>query len=75
MTLQEILERVNDVIDNGGCICSSGALDILRHDLENEIIAHPSSRSDNNKNNVNNNSKMPPMGLPSELMKKKDKGK
>ena len=34
MTLQEILDRINDVIENNNV----DELNLLRHDLENEII-------------------------------------
>ena len=37
MTLQEILERIEDVL-NQGTDTESGDLDLLRHDLENFII-------------------------------------
>ena len=36
MTLEEILERVQDILNQGG---NNQALDLLRHDLENEIIS------------------------------------
>ena len=35
MTLEEILERVQDILNQGG---NNQALDLLRHDLENDII-------------------------------------
>ena len=35
MTLQEILDRIQDVLNQDGNV---QALDLLRHDLENEII-------------------------------------
>ena len=35
MTLQEILDRVKDIIDNNNV----DELNLLRHDLENEIIS------------------------------------
>ena len=35
MTKQEILERVQDILNQDGNV---QALDLLRHDLENEII-------------------------------------
>ena len=38
MTKQEILERIEDVL-NQGAYTESGDLDLLRHDLENDIIA------------------------------------
>ena len=34
MTLQEVLDRVNDIIENH----NHHELDLLRHDLENDII-------------------------------------
>jgi hypothetical protein len=37
MTKQEILERIEDVL-NQGTDTESGDLDLLRHDLENDII-------------------------------------
>ena len=37
MTLQEILERIENVL-NQGVDTESGDLDLLRHDLENDII-------------------------------------
>ena len=37
MTLQEILERIENVL-NQGVDTESQDLDLLRHDLENEII-------------------------------------
>ena len=38
MTLQEILERIEDVL-NQGADTESQDLDLLRHDLENFIIS------------------------------------
>ena len=40
MTLQEILDRVQDILNQGidGYQDLTGELDLLRHDLENEII-------------------------------------
>ena len=35
MTLQDILDRINDVIENNNV----DELNLLRHDLENEIIS------------------------------------
>ena len=35
MTLQEILDRINDVIENNNV----DELNLLRHDLENDIIS------------------------------------
>ena len=37
MTLQEILEAIEDIL-NQGVDTESGDLDLLRHDLENFII-------------------------------------
>ena len=37
MTLQEILERIENVL-NQGVDTESQDLDLLRHDLENEVI-------------------------------------
>ena len=37
MTKQEILERIQNVL-NQGVDTESGDLDLLRHDLENDII-------------------------------------
>ena len=37
MTLQEILERIQNVLNQGGDT-ESQDLDLLRHDLENTII-------------------------------------
>ena len=34
MTMQEVLDRVNDIIENH----NHHELDLLRHDLENDII-------------------------------------
>ena len=36
MTLQEILERIEDIL-NQGVDTESGDLDLLRHDLENDV--------------------------------------
>ena len=45
MTLQEILDRIKDVIDNDNV----DELNLLRHDLENEIISEElESLADNN---------------------------
>ena len=45
MTLQEILDRINDVIENNNV----DELNLLRHDLENEIISEElESLVDNN---------------------------
>ena len=41
MTLQEILERIENVL-NQGADTESGDLDLLRHDLENHIIEEES---------------------------------
>ena len=38
MTLEEILERIENVL-NQGADTESGDLDLLRHDLENFIIS------------------------------------
>ena len=40
MTKQEILERVQDILNQGidGYRDLTGDLDLLRHDLENDII-------------------------------------
>ena len=40
MTLQEILDRVQDILNQGidGYQDLTGELDLLRHDLENDII-------------------------------------
>ena len=40
MTLQEILDRVQNILNQGidGYQDLTGELDLLRHDLENEII-------------------------------------
>ena len=40
MTLQEILDRVQEILNQGidGYQDLTGELDLLRHDLENEII-------------------------------------
>ena len=38
MTKQEILRRIENVL-NQGVDTESGDLDLLRHDLENDIIA------------------------------------
>ena len=35
MSKQEILDRVQDILNQGG---NNQALDLLRHDLENDII-------------------------------------
>ena len=37
MTLEEILERIEDIL-NQGVDTEGGHLDLLRHDLENTII-------------------------------------
>ena len=42
MTLQEILDRVNDVIDNH----NHDELDLLRSDLEDEIILEEKKKKD-----------------------------
>ena len=48
MTLQEILERIQNVL-NQGVDTESQDLDLLRHDLENEIISEElESLVDNN---------------------------
>ena len=41
MTLEEILERVQDILNQAcdGIQDITGDLDLLRHDLENEIIS------------------------------------
>ena len=41
MTKQEILDRVQDILNQGidGYQDLTGELDLLRHDLENEIIS------------------------------------
>ena len=51
MTLQEILDRVQDILNQGidGYQDITGDLDLLRHDLENEIISEElESLVDNN---------------------------
>ena len=51
MTLQEILDRVQDILNQGidGYQDLTGELDLLRHDLENEIISEElESLADNN---------------------------
>ena len=35
MTKQEVLDRIQDILNQGG---NNQALDLLRHDLENDII-------------------------------------
>ena len=48
MTLQEILDRIKNVL-NQGVDTGSQDLDLLRHDLENEIISEElESLADNN---------------------------
>ena len=42
MTLQEILDRVQNVL-NQGVDTESNDLDLLRHDLENDIINEEST--------------------------------
>jgi len=37
MTMEEILERIEDIL-NQGVDTDMGDLDLLRHDLENDII-------------------------------------
>ena len=41
MTLQEILDRVQEILNQGidGYQDLTGELDLLKHDLENEIIS------------------------------------
>ena len=41
MTKQEILERVQDILNQDGNV---QALDLLRHDLENDIIKERKER-------------------------------
>ena len=51
MTKQEILDRVQDILNQGidGYQDLTGELDLLRHDLENEIISEElESLADNN---------------------------
>ena len=44
MTLQEILDRIQDVLNQDGDV---QALDLLRHDLENVIIEKENSNEEN----------------------------
>ena len=42
MTMQEVLDRVNDIIENH----NHHELDLLRHDLENDIILENKTKKD-----------------------------
>ena len=45
MTMQEVLDRVNDIIDNH----NYHELDLLRSDLEDDIIWESKAKSDNGR--------------------------
>ena len=55
MTLQNVLDRVNDIIENH----NHHELDLLRHDLENDIIWENKMK----KYKKRNNSSVPPMSI------------